>query len=170
MILPYGGKRPRVPATAWVAPSATVIGDVVLGEESGIWFSAVVRGDEHFIRIGDGTNVQDGAVLHVTSGTHPLVVGHGVTVGHAAVLHGCTVHSRTLIGMTAVVLDGAEIGEGSLIAAGALVTPGTRIPAGVLAMGRPARVRRELTPAESRTVREAARHYIDLLRSYHGGT
>ena len=169
VILPYLDKRPGVPASAWLAPTAAVIGDVTLGEETSVWFGAVVRGDEHFVRIGDRTNLQDGAVCHVTGGTHPLVVGDGVTVGHAAVLHGCTVRSNTLIGMAAVVLDGAEIGEGCLVAAGSLVTPGTRIPPGVLAVGRPARVRRELSAEERRAVREAARHYLDLVRAYRSG-
>lgn len=148
MIAAYQGKVPQIPPTAWLAPSADVIGDVTLGHNSSIWFAAVVRGDVHFIRIGDFTNVQDGSVLHVTNGVSPLIVGSRVTIGHKACLHGCTIEDDCLIGMGAVVLDDAIIRSGSVVAAGALVPPGKDFPPNSLIRGAPAKAVRELTPTE----------------------
>ncbi|MFY9271324.1 MAG: gamma carbonic anhydrase family protein, partial [Candidatus Manganitrophaceae bacterium] len=144
----FQDKTPRIPATVFIASSAQVIGDVEIGEESSIWFGTVVRGDVNHIRIGARTNVQDLSVLHVTRRTHPLIIGNEVTAGHRVTLHGCTVHDRVLIGMGAILLDGAEIGAGSIIGAGALVTEGAKIPPGTLALGVPARVKRSLTAEE----------------------
>jgi|SRR5690606_25360495 len=159
-LLPHGGHRPRLAASVFVAPGAMVIGDVTIGEESSIWYNASVRGDVHWIRIGKRTNVQDLCVFHVTGGTHPLEIGDRVTVGHAAILHGCTVEDGALVGMGSRVLDGARIGEGALVAAGAIVSPGMVIPPYSLAIGAPARVRRELNEAERAQVAESSDLYV----------
>ncbi|MBI4574841.1 MAG: gamma carbonic anhydrase family protein [Planctomycetes bacterium] len=166
MILRFDGKTPVVPASAFVAPGAAVIGDVVLGEDASVWYGAVVRGDVHWIRIGRGTNIQDGTVIHVTTARWPTEIGEEVTVGHKAVLHGCRVRRSALIGMGAIVLDDAEVGEEAMVAAGALVTPGTRIPPRTLALGVPARVRRDLTEEELRGLKESAHHYVELARAH----
>lgn len=143
------GVAPELPADGevWIAPGARVIGRVRLGSGASVWFNAVLRGDGEPIEVGAGTNVQDGAVLHTDRG-HPCLVGAGVTIGHAAIVHGCTIGDGGLIGMGATVLTGARIGPRTLIGAGALVTEGKEIPGGVLALGRPARVARDLTEAE----------------------
>ncbi len=166
MILPFQDKYPKFPSTVFIEASAQVIGDVELGEYSSVWFGSVVRGDVHYIRIGDRTNVQDLSVLHVTRKTHPLVIGNDVTVGHRVTLHGCTVRDRVLVGMGAILLDGAEIGEGSIVGAGALVTEGVKIPPGSLALGVPARVKRPLTGEESAFLFQSARNYVDLAQIY----
>lgn len=149
-----------------VMESAHVIGDVEIGEESSVWFNAVVRGDVNYIRIGKRTNIQDGCVLHVARRTLPLVIGDEVTVGHNATLHACTVGTRVLIGMGATVMDGAEIGDNSIVAAGSLVTPNTKIPEGSMVMGSPAKVKRELTEEEKRSVRDSAAHYVGDIETY----
>ncbi|HUJ28705.1 MAG TPA: gamma carbonic anhydrase family protein [Myxococcales bacterium] len=166
MIRDFRGKRPQLGANAWVAASAAVIGDVVLGDRASIWYGAVVRGDVEKIRIGSDSNIQDNSVIHVDSGGWPTIVGDGVTVGHRVVLHGCTVKDGALIGIGATVLNGAEIGEGALIGAGSLVTPGTKIPPGVLAIGAPCKVKRPLTDDEKRHLRESAEHYVELAREH----
>jgi len=143
-----------------------VIGDVILGEESSIWFNAVVRGDVHTIRIGRRSNIQDASVVHVTHDQFPVRIGDRVTVGHSAVIHGCTLGDGCLIGMHATLLDGAEIGEGALVGAGSLVSPGTVIPPGVLALGNPARVKRDLTKAEIAQVAEASDLYVRYAESH----
>jgi len=141
------GRTPAVAGTAWVAPTATVIGAVTIGERSGVFYSAVVRGDTSTITIGEGSNVQDGAVVHADPG-FACSIGSGVSVGHAAVVHGCTVEDDGLIGMGAVVLNGAVVGTGSMVAAGAVVLEGARIPPGSLVAGVPGKVRRELSEHE----------------------
>jgi len=166
MIQTFIDKTPQVHSSAWVADSARVIGDVVIGEESSVWFNAVVRGDVHYIRIGKRTNIQDGCVLHVARKTLPLVIGDEVTVGHNVVLHACTVGNQCLIGMNATVMDGAEVGDNSIVGAGSLVTPGTKIPPGSLAVGSPAKVKRELTEEEMRGIRESAANYVADLEHY----
>ena len=153
------------PASAHVFPGAVVVGDVKIGEECSIWYNAVVRGDEAPIVIGEGSNVQDNAVLHVEEG-HPLTVGKDVTVGHAAILHSCTVGDNTLIGMGAIVLDDAVIGKNCIVAAGALVTGRTVIPDGSMVMGSPAKVKRELTQEEIDHITENARVYRELKEGY----
>jgi carbonic anhydrase/acetyltransferase-like protein (isoleucine patch superfamily) len=162
VIKAFGPHTPRLGAKAWVAPNATVIGDVVLGERASIWYGAVVRGDVEKIRIGDDSNIQDNSVIHVDSSGFSTVVGKGVTVGHRVVLHGCTVKDGALIGMGAVVMNGAEVGEGAMVAAGALVPPGMKIPSAVLAVGSPAKVKRPLTDEEKEHLRYSARHYVEL--------
>ena len=163
---PYRGVRPTLGADVFVADTARVIGDVHLGASSSVWFGAVVRGDVHPIRIGARVNVQDGAVIHVTSGRHATHIGDDVTIGHMAVLHGCTVEARALIGMGAIVLDGAVIGEEAMVAAGALVPPGKVIPARTLAVGQPAKATRELGPEELAHVRSSGAHYAALAAEY----
>lgn len=153
------------PDSTVVFPGAVVVGDVTLGEDCSIWYNAVLRADEAPIRLGDGSNVQDNAVLHVTEG-HPLTVGKDVTVGHGAILHSCTVGDNTLIGMGAIVLDDAVIGDNCVIAAGALVTGRTVIPDGSMVMGSPAKVKRELTAEEIEATRRNAEVYRELKEGY----
>jgi len=159
------GVCPTVPESAWVADSAQVMGDVVLGEDVGIWFGVVARGDTAPIRIGERTNIQDLSVLHADVG-QPLTIGTGVTVGHKAVLHGCTVGDNSLIGIGAVVLNGAKIGQGCLVGAGALVTEGKEFPDGSMILGSPARVVRQLTPEQLQGLRLSADHYVANARRF----
>lgn len=164
----YRGITPRVPASAYVDETALVIGDVELGEDASIWPMAVARGDVQAIRIGPGTNIQDGSVLHVTHdseyapGGTPLTIGRYVTVGHRAILHACRVGDRCLIGMGAVVLDGAELGAGLMLGAGALVPQGRRLDGGWLYVGAPAKKLRALEPQEREYLEYSARHYVRL--------
>ena len=153
------GISPTVSESAWVADSAQVMGDVVLGEQVGIWFGVVARGDTAPIRIGARTNIQDLSVLHADVGM-PLTIGSGVTVGHKAMLHGCTVGDDSLIGIGAVVLNGAKIGKGCLVGAGALVTEGKEFPDGSMIIGSPAKVVRSLTPEQLQGLRQSADHYV----------
>lgn len=162
----FEGKTPLIGDGVFLAETAVVVGDVEIGARSSIWYGAVLRGDVHYIRVGEETSIQDGSILHVTGGKHATRVGDRVTVGHAVTLHGCTVHDRCIIGMGSVVLDQAEIGEGCIVAAGSVVTPGTRIPPGSLAVGSPARVRRDLTPDELVSLDVSAEHYLALARKY----
>lgn len=155
---------PNLHPTVRIAPGAHVIGDAILGEHCTVWYNAVIRADEDPLTIGAKTNVQDCAVVHVSTG-HPVSIGDGVTIGHGAIVHGCTVGSNSLIGMGAIVLDGAEIGSNCIIGAGALVTQGTRIPDGHMAFGSPARVIRPLTEEEIRKNRENAQEYVRLADS-----
>ena len=155
-----------VPVTAYVDPSAQVVGDVELGEHSSVWMNAVLRGDVHSIRIGARTNVQDCAVLHGMRNLHPVVVGSGVTIGHNATVHGCTIEDDVLIGIGAIVLNGAVIGHESIIAAGALVPEGVVIPPRSLVTGIPGKVRRHLTDVDVTSIRTYARNYLDYTRVY----
>ncbi|HEY5677645.1 MAG TPA: gamma carbonic anhydrase family protein [Myxococcales bacterium] len=166
MIRPFGAKRPLLGEGAFVAETASVIGDVIIGARSSIWYGAVLRGDVEKIRIGDETSIQDNTVIHVDSSGFETVVGDRVTVGHSVVLHGCRIGHRALIGIGSIVLNGAEVGDDSMIGAGSLVTPGTRIPPGVLALGSPARVKRPLTDEEKRHVQEGVENYIRLCREH----
>jgi carbonic anhydrase/acetyltransferase-like protein (isoleucine patch superfamily) len=159
------GRAPRVADTAWIAPTAAVIGDVTIGDRTGVFYSAVVRGDTTSITIGAGSNLQDGVVVHADPG-FACTVGSGVSVGHAAVVHGCTIEDDCLIGMGAVVLNGAVVGRGSMVAAGAVVLEGAQIPPGSLVAGVPGKVRRELTADEQAGVRENARHYTELTAAH----
>jgi carbonic anhydrase/acetyltransferase-like protein (isoleucine patch superfamily) len=166
MIRSFRGVVPKIAPSCFIDPSAQVIGDVVIGERSSVWCNATLRGDVNIIRIGEGTNIQDNSVLHVDSDGFPLHIGDRVTVGHSAVLHGCTIEGDCLIGIGAIVLNGARIGAGSVIAAGALVPEGAVIPPGSLAMGVPAKVRREVTSEEKERFRINAEHYIELRQQY----
>jgi carbonic anhydrase/acetyltransferase-like protein (isoleucine patch superfamily) len=163
---PFGGKAPAVHATAFVAPGAVVVGDVEIGEGSSIWFGSVVRGDVNHVRIGARTNVQDNSVIHVTSKTHPTVVGDEVTIGHRVVLHGCTIKERCLVGIGSIVMDGAVVGPESVIGAGALVPPGMVVPPRTLVMGAPAKVKRDLTVEEIEALRKSAENYVEYAARY----
>lgn len=160
MIRSYRGVLPKVAASAYIDPSAQVIGNVMVGERSSIWPNATLRGDVNTIRIGEETNVQDNSVLHVDEGPFPLTLGDRVTVGHSVVLHGCTVEDESLIGIGAVVLNGVVVGAGSVIAAGAVVPEGMQIPPGSMVMGVPAKIRREVTAEEKERFRVNAQHYV----------
>jgi carbonic anhydrase/acetyltransferase-like protein (isoleucine patch superfamily) len=166
MIASFGDRRPAIHPTAYVVEAAVVIGDVVIGPESSVWFHAVVRGDVHHVRIGARSNVQDNATIHVVSGRFATILGDGVTVGHNAVLHGCTVEDGALVGMGAIVLDGATVGAASLVGAGALVTPGTAIPPRSLVLGSPARRVREVSDVELARLRTSAANYVALAQRY----
>jgi carbonic anhydrase/acetyltransferase-like protein (isoleucine patch superfamily) len=165
-LYPFDDRWPRLGDRVFVAPSAEVAGDVTAGEDCSFWFHTAVRGDVNWIRIGPRTNVQDGAVLHVSHGTHPLSIGAGVVIGHAAVLHGCTVEDGALVGIGARVLDGAVVETGAQVGAGAVVSPGTTIPAGQLAIGIPARVARPLSDREREAIPEIAERYVRLKEIY----
>lgn len=160
------GVAPTLGKGTFVAPTASVIGDVVLGEESSLWFGTVVRGDVFPIRIGARTNVQDNAVVHVTGGKAATTIGDDVTVGHLALIHGCTVGSRCLIGMGSILLDGAVIEDDCLVAAGSLVPPRMRIPTRSLVMGRPAKVVRLLDTSDLEHIREAGALYVGYARDF----
>ncbi|MEO6017910.1 MAG: gamma carbonic anhydrase family protein [Polaromonas sp.] len=159
---------PSLPASAWVADNAQVIGDVTLGEDSSIWFGVVVRGDTESITIGSGSNIQDGSVLHADPGM-PLVIGDSVTVGHQVMLHGCTIGDNTLIGIQAVVLNGAKIGKNSLVGAGSLVTEGKEFPDGSMIFGSPAKAVRQLSEEQIEGLKKTARHYVDNAARYKAG-
>ncbi|MBL8930371.1 MAG: gamma carbonic anhydrase family protein [Kineosporiaceae bacterium] len=161
MIIELGSRRPRIDPTAWVAPSATVAGDAVLGAEVSLWYGAVVRADTEAIRVGAGSNLQDGSVLHADPG-FPCTLGAGVVVGHRAVLHGCTIADDVLVGIGAIVMNGAVIGTGSLIGAGALVAEGVVVPPRSLVLGQPGRVRRATSEEEVERIRRNAEHYRAL--------
>jgi len=165
MILTLAGRTPRIAASAYIAPSADVIGDVDLGENSSIWFQCVLRGDIEPIHIGANSNIQDGTVIHTMHGA-PATVGDWVTVGHRVVLHGCLVENHCLIGMGAVLLNHAHVGEGSIVAAGAVVAENTVIPPRSLYMGVPAKVRRAVTEDEQAFIRMHAAHYLEYKERY----
>ena len=162
MLYPFAGRTPTVAPSAFIAPGAAVIGDVVVGEDASIWFSAVLRGDVNFIRVGPRSNLQDGVVVHVNAGGESTVVGDEVTVGHQAILHGCRLGRRSLIGMGSVVLDGVSVGEESMVAAGAVVPPGLTVPPRVLVRGVPGRIVRPLTDAEIEHLAASAAAYVEL--------
>lgn len=162
------GTTPRVAESAWVADSAEVMGNVVLGEDASIWFGAVLRGDNETLSIGAGSNVQDGSVLHSDLG-QPLTIGERVTVGHKVVLHGCTVGDESLIGIGAVVLNGAKIGRHCLVGAGALVTEGKEFPDGSMILGSPAKAVRQLTPEQIEGLRRSAQTYVANARRFRAG-
>lgn len=162
------GVAPSVADTAWVADSAQVIGNVVLGAQASVWFGTVVRGDMASITIGAGSNIQDTSVLHADAG-QPVTIGERVTVGHQAVLHGCTVGDESLIGIGAIVLNGAKIGKNCLVAAGALVTEGKEFPDGSMIMGAPAKLVRQLTPEQIEGLRQSAQHYINNTQRFQMG-
>ena len=169
MIRTFQGIRPTIPDSTFIDDTAVIIGDVVIGEQSSVWFNAVVRGDVNYIRIGRRTNVQDLCMLHVTHDTHPLLIGDDVTIGHSVVLHGCTIQDRVLVGMGAIIMDGAVIGEYSVVGAGALVTEGTIVPPNSLILGSPAKVKRPVTKEELAWITESAQNYIRYARRYMTG-
>ena len=162
------GIQPRVADSAWVADSAQVMGNVVLGEDSSIWFGTVIRGDTETITVGRGSNIQDASVLHADIGK-PLTIGENVTVGHQVMLHGCTIGDESLIGIGAIVLNGAKIGRHCLVGAGALVTEGKEFPDGSMIIGSPAKVVRQLTPEQIEGLKLSAQHYMDNARRFRAG-
>ncbi|MBS2016170.1 MAG: gamma carbonic anhydrase family protein [Deltaproteobacteria bacterium] len=163
---PLGDLRPALGRDVFVAPSASVIGDVVVGDESSLWFGVVVRGDVFPIRIGARTNIQDNSVVHVTGGRSATTIGDDVTVGHAVIVHGCTIGHRCLVGMGSLVLDDAVIEDECFVAAGSLVPPRMVVPARSFVMGRPAKVIRPVKDDELVQIREASRHYVDNARRF----
>jgi carbonic anhydrase/acetyltransferase-like protein (isoleucine patch superfamily) len=166
VLRPFRGQLPRVHPTAFVDDSAQVIGDVEIGEESSVWMCAVIRGDVHWIRVGKRTSIQDGTIVHAMTGTHPTSIGDNVTVGHAAVVHGCTIENQCLIGMGAILLNGAHIGAGSIVAAGTLITEGMKVPPKSLVMGSPGKVKRLLTQAEIADIQLYADRYVGYRVEY----
>ena len=165
MIRSFRGTTPSIAVSAYVDPSAVVIGDVAVGERTSIWPHVTIRGDVDHIRIGAETSIQDGTVLHCDAGV-PLTIGNRVTVGHLAMLHGCTIEDDALIGIGAVILNGARIGKGAVVAAGSLVPEGAEVPAGMLALGVPAKPRRPVTPEEQSRFAEGAQHYVEKAAIY----
>lgn len=160
IILPYKGKMPKIHPKAFIAPGAVIIGDVTIGAKAGIWFGCVIRGDVQSITIGERTNVQDGTVIHVTRVTNPTNIGDDVTIGHQALLHGCTVESGSFIGMGAKILDGAVVETEGMLAAGALLTPNKRIPSGQLWVGNPAKYFRDLSKEELDFFPQSVANYV----------
>jgi carbonic anhydrase/acetyltransferase-like protein (isoleucine patch superfamily) len=165
MIRSYRGVTPRIAVSAYVDPSAVVIGDVAIGERSSIWPNVTLRGDTALLKIGDETSIQDGSVMHADEGV-PCTVGNRVTVGHLVMLHGCTVEDDALIGIGAIILNNARIGKGAVVAAGALVPEGMEVPADTLVMGSPAKPRRAVTPEEQHRFAEGMRHYVEKAARY----
>jgi len=164
LILPYRNHVPRIAESAFIAPNATVIGDVEIGPESSLWYGVIVRGDVNKIRIGARTNIQDGSMIHCTGmgGDFPTIIGNDVTIGHMVMLHGCTLEDKCMIGIKACVLDGAVVESGAMVAAGALVTPGKRVKRGELWGGSPARKLRDLTPDDIAMIERLPGRYAAL--------
>jgi carbonic anhydrase/acetyltransferase-like protein (isoleucine patch superfamily) len=166
MLRQYKGAAPRVHETAYVDESAQVIGDVEIGAESSVWMNVVIRGDVHRIRIGKRSNIQDGTVIHVMRGRHATTIGDDVTIGHAALMHGCTLADRILIGMGAILLNGVDVGEDSIVAAGTLIPERTQIPPRSLVMGSPGKVKRALTDEEVASIVEYSERYVGYRLDY----
>jgi carbonic anhydrase/acetyltransferase-like protein (isoleucine patch superfamily) len=165
----FEGLIPRVDPTAFIAYTAIVIGDVQIGPHSSVWFHSVLRGDTNAIRVGARSNVQDGTIIHVTSYVAPTIIGDDVTIGHAAIIHACTLRNHAFVGMGATVLDGAVIEEGGVLAAGGLLAPDKRIGPNELWQGSPARLRRVLDAEERAKFGQAATHYVELARRFRSG-
>ncbi len=166
MIKEFQGITPKIDETCFVAETAVVIGDVELEKNVNVWYGTVIRGDVNYVRIGENTNIQDNTVVHVESNGHPTIIGKNVTIGHSAVIHACTIGDNSLIGMGAIVLDGAEIGENVILGAGALVPPGKKIPSNCLAVGSPAKVVRELGEDELEKRIMHAEKYVELAEKH----
>jgi carbonic anhydrase/acetyltransferase-like protein (isoleucine patch superfamily) len=166
LIRSYRGRWPQIAASAYIDPAATIIGDVTIGEHASVWPGVVIRGDVHWIRIGERSNIQDGSVLHVMRDECPLLIGDNVTVGHGVVLHGCTIEARVLVGMGSILLNYAKIGTGSIIAAGTLVPERTVVAPGSLFMGHPGKLRRELSAKELAGIDDYAQRYVEYKETY----
>jgi carbonic anhydrase/acetyltransferase-like protein (isoleucine patch superfamily) len=166
MLRPYRGQVPRVHPSAFIDDSAQVIGDVEIGEDSSVWMCVVIRGDVNRIRIGRRSNVQDGTIVHVMKDTHPTAIGDNVTIGHGAVVHGCTIEDQCLVGMGAILLNGVVVGSGSIIAAGTLLPEGTQVPPRSLVMGSPGKVRRTLSDADLDEIQMYADRYVAYRLDY----
>lgn len=165
-ILPYRGITPKIDPDAFIAPGARIIGDVEIGAGSSIWYNVVVRGDVNHVRIGARTNVQDGSVIHVSSGGFSTEIGEDVLIGHLALVHACTLHDRAFVGFGAVVMDGCVIESDAMLAAGAMLTPGKRIPSGQLWSGRPARFMRDLSPEDMAGNQKGVAAYVEIGREH----
>ena len=165
MVKDYQGIKPNIDKTVFIAESADIIGKVNIEKNANIWYNTVIRADEQSITIGENTNIQDGCVVHVGNEI-PTIIGKNVTIGHKALIHGCTIGDNTLIGMGSIVLDGAKVGEYTLLGAGSLVPPGKEIPSGVLAMGSPAKVIRELSDIEKENLVKSALKYIETANNH----
>ncbi len=166
IIRPYKGIVPKLGRDVFIAENAALIGDVVIGDESNIWYGVVMRGDVHEIRVGARTNIQDGTIVHVTSGRFGTYIGSDVTIGHAAILHACTLGDVSFVGMGATVMDGAVVEDGAMVAAGALVTPGKRVKSGELWAGSPAKLMRMLSEDDLKAFKLSADHYVKLAGEY----
>jgi len=166
MLKSYRGIAPIVADNAFIEDTAMIIGDVVIGSDSSVWFHAVVRGDVHFIRIGHRTNIQDLSLLHVTHDRYPLTLGDDITIGHRVILHGCTIRDRVLVGMGAIIMDGAVVEEDCIIGAGSLITERSQIPPKSLVIGFPAKVKRTLTDDEISWIKESATNYSRYAQYY----
>ncbi|MDO8462540.1 MAG: gamma carbonic anhydrase family protein [Deltaproteobacteria bacterium] len=162
----FEGKTPKIHPSVFLAEGSVVIGDVVIGEDSSLWYNTVVRGDVHSIRVGKRVNIQDLSIVHVESGQYATTIGDDVTVGHRVILHGCTIGRLSLIGMGAIIMNGATIGEESIVGAGSLVTEGMVIPPRTLVVGSPAKIKRDLKPEELSLLPQSAAHYVDYARRY----
>lgn len=166
MIYEFLNRKPQIDESAFIAPGADIIGDVSLGKQSSVWFNTTIRGDVNYIRIGDQSNVQDNVCIHVMNQTGPTVIGNEVTIGHGAVVHGCTIHDRVLVGINATILDKAIIKSDVLIAAGTLVPPGKTLESGYMYMGSPAKKTRKLTQEELESIPQYAANYVKYSRAY----
>lgn len=166
IILPWRGVSPTIASDAFIAPSAVVIGDVVIGSGATVWFNCVLRGDVNHIRVGARTNIQDGTVVHVSYKTHPTIIGEDVLIGHMATIHGCTLEAKAFVGMRATVMDGVVVEREAMVAAGALIAPGKRIPQRQMWAGTPARFVREVKPEELAAFADAVARYAGLGEEY----
>ena len=166
MIKKFRSKSPIIPDSCYISESVDLIGDVTLGENVSLWFGTIVRGDMHFITIGNRSNIQDNSVIHVTTDVSPTRIGDEVTVGHNAIIHGATIEDRCLIGMGAIIMDDVVIGEGSIVGAGAVVPPNMIIPPRSLVVGLPAKIVRQTSDEELEMIIERAQHYIDFSQEY----
>lgn len=166
MIRQFNNKKPVIAESSFIAENTSIIGDVIIGEESSIWFGTTVRGDMNYIHIGNRTNIQDNSMVHVTTDIAPTIIGDGVTIGHGAIIHGCTIENDCLIGMGSIIMDEAIVKKGSMIAAGAIVTPKTIVPENTLMVGIPAKPIRKLSKEEYNEIIERAQHYIDFSKNY----
>ena len=168
-IAPFLNLYPEIDNTAFIAATAAVVGAVRVGAGSSIWHQVTLRGDNNYITVGDGTNIQDNSCVHINSKDYPAIIGNHVNIGHSALVHACTLHDHAFVGMGAIVLDGAVIESDAMLAAGAMLTPGKRIPTGELWAGRPARKMRSLTPQDIANNRRIAQHYVEVGRAHRLG-
>lgn len=166
MLHSFKDKLPKVANNVFVADGSHIIGDVTIEKDCSIWFGAVLRGDDNYITVGEGTNIQDNSVVHVTKDTNPTIIGKYVTIGHSAIIHGAEVGDYCLIGMGSLIMDGCKIGSNTIVAAGSLVPGNKEIPGGVLCMGSPAKVVRELTEDEKKKLISSAEHYMKVVEGY----
>ncbi|GAB6078797.1 gamma carbonic anhydrase family protein [Hydrogenobaculum acidophilum] len=166
MLKAYKNVYPKIGKGVYIAENAFVIGDVELEEDVSVWFGSVIRGDVNYIRIGKRTNIQDNSVIHVTHDTHPTIIGHDVTIGHGAIIHGCTIKDFVLVGMGATIMDGSVIEDFVLVGARALITPNKHIPSGVLVAGAPAKIVRDLKQEEIELIKESALNYVNYKNAY----